>query len=106
MLRSPTVTDTADTLALQVKAIERPDDSKGVAVKIADTLLKMTAIMVNLIGLGIHARDFVIEGIMSKVAINLSIFAIFGVAAGIASRNMTSLRNQVVALQALQVDYG
>lgn len=52
VLRSPTVTDgaerltirtrdTADTLQLQVKAIEKPDDSKGVEVKTADTLLKI-----------------------------------------------------------------
>ena len=52
VLRSPTVTDgaerltirtrdTADTLQLQVKAVEQPDDSKGVEVKTADTLLKI-----------------------------------------------------------------
>lgn len=33
--------DTKDTLALQVKAIEQPNDSKGVEVKTADTLLKI-----------------------------------------------------------------
>ena len=52
VLRSETVTngvdrltirtrDTKDTLALQVKAVERPDDTKGVEVKTADTLLKI-----------------------------------------------------------------
>lgn len=52
VLRSPTLTDgaerlsirtrdTADTLALQVKAVEQPDDSKGVEVKMADTLMKI-----------------------------------------------------------------
>lgn len=52
VLRSETVTngadrltirtrDTKDTLALQVKAMEQPDDSKGVEVKTADTLLKV-----------------------------------------------------------------
>lgn len=52
VLRSETVTngadrltirtrDTKDTLALQVKAVEQPDDSKGVEVKTADTLLKI-----------------------------------------------------------------
>ena len=52
VLRSPTVTDgaerlsirtrdTADTLQLQVKAVEQPDDSKGVEVKTADALLKI-----------------------------------------------------------------
>ncbi len=50
VLRSPTVTDgaerlsirtreTPDTLKLQVKAEEQPDDAKGVEVKTADTLL-------------------------------------------------------------------
>lgn len=33
--------DTKDTLALQVKAVEQPVDSKGVEVKTADTLLKI-----------------------------------------------------------------
>lgn len=74
--------------------------------KLKSELLRMTAIMVILIGLGIYAHEFVIEGVMAKAALNLSIFAIFGVAAGIAFRNVLSLRNEVVALQALQVDYG
>ena len=74
--------------------------------KLRSELYKMTLIMVILVGLGIYAHEFVIEGIMAKVALNLSIFAIFGVAAGIAFRNVTSLRNEIVALHALQVDYG
>jgi hypothetical protein len=74
--------------------------------KLRSELYKMTLIMVILIGLGIYAHEFVIEGIKAKVALNLSIFAIFGVAAGIAFRNVTSLRNEIVALHALQVDYG
>ena len=52
VLRSPTVPDgaerlsirtrdTPDTLKLQIKAAEQPDDSKGVEVKTADTLLKI-----------------------------------------------------------------
>lgn len=52
VLRSPTATDgaerlsirtreTPDTLKLQVKAQEQPDDAKGVEVKTADTLLKI-----------------------------------------------------------------
>lgn len=74
--------------------------------KLRSELYKMTLIMVILIGLGIYAHEFVIEGIKAKMALNLSIFAIFGVAAGISFRNVTSLRNEVVALHALQVDYG
>lgn len=74
--------------------------------KLRSELYKMTLMMVILVGLGIYAHEFVIEGIKAKVALNLSIFAIFGVAAGIAFRNVTSLRNEVVALHALQVDYG
>lgn len=34
--------DTKDTLAIQVKAVEQPKDSKGVEVKTADTLLKVS----------------------------------------------------------------
>lgn len=52
VLRSPTVTDgaerlsirtreTPETLKLQIKAEEQPDDARGVEVKTADTLLKI-----------------------------------------------------------------
>lgn len=34
--------ETADTLKIQVKAMEQPDDSKGVEVKTADVLLKVS----------------------------------------------------------------
>lgn len=74
--------------------------------KLRAELIKMTVIMAVLIGLGIYAHEFVIDGIKAKMALNLSIFAIFAVAAGIAFRNVLSLRNEVVALHALQVDYG
>ncbi len=74
--------------------------------KLRAELIKMTVIMTVLVGLGIYAHEFVIDGIKAKMALNLSIFAIFGVAAGIAFRNVLSLRNEVVALRALQVDYG
>ena len=80
--------------------------SNAMEKKLRSELLKMTVIMVVLIGLGIYAHEFVIEGIKAKMALNLSIFAIFGVAAGIAFRNVLTLRNEVVALHALQVDYG
>ena len=80
--------------------------SNAMEKKLRSELLKMTAIMVVLIGLGIYAHEFVIDGVKAKLALNLSIFAIFGVAAGIAFRNVISLRNEVVALHALQVDYG
>ncbi len=74
--------------------------------KLRAELIKMATIMAVLIGLGIYAHEFVIDGIKAKMALNLSIFAIFGVAAGIAFRNVFTLRNEVVALHALQVDYG
>ena len=74
--------------------------------KITSELFKMTAIILVLIGLGIYARDFVIDGIMAKAALNLSIFALAAIAAGIAFRNVLSLRNEVIALKALQVDHG
>ena len=74
--------------------------------QIRSNLLKMSAIMIVLAGLGIYAHDFVIAGIKAKVALNLSIFALFGFAALIAFRHVTSLKNEVLALKALQVDYG
>lgn len=74
--------------------------------KLRAELVKMALIMAVLLGLGVYAYEFVIAGIMAKMALNLSIFAIFGVAAGIAFRNVFTLRNEVVALHALQVDYG
>ncbi|RXR29458.1 hypothetical protein [Sphingobium fluviale] len=74
--------------------------------KIRSELMKMTGIMVILAGLGIYAHEFVIDGIMAKAALNLSIFALFGLAASIAFRHVIALKNEVVALKALQVDYG
>lgn len=74
--------------------------------KIRSDLIKMSGIMVVLAGLGVYAHDFVIKGIMAKAALNLSIFALFGVAAFIAFRHVFKLKNEVVALKALQVDYG
>lgn len=74
--------------------------------KIRSELWKMTAIMVMLAGLGIYAHEFVISGIMAKAALNLSIFGLFGIAAFIAFRHVLALKNEVVALKALQVDYG
>lgn len=74
--------------------------------KVRAELYKMSAIMLVLVGLGIYARDFVIAGIEAKVALNSSIFAIFGLAAALAFRHVLALRNEIVALRALQVDYG
>ncbi len=74
--------------------------------KIRSELLKMTGIMVILAGLGIYAHEFVIAGIQAKVALNLTIFGLFGLAASIAFRHVLALKNEVQALKALQVDYG
>lgn len=74
--------------------------------KIRSDLMKMTAMMLVLAGLGIYAHDFVIAGIKAKAALNLSIFALFGLAAFLAFRHVIKLKNEVVALKALQVDYG
>ena len=74
--------------------------------KIRSDLLKMIAIMVGLVGIGIYARDFVIEGIMAKAALNLSIFGLFGVAAGIAFKHVLGLKNEILAMKALKIDYG
>jgi hypothetical protein len=74
--------------------------------KIRSELLKMTMMMVVLAGLGIYAHEFVISGIKAKAALNLSIFATFGLAAWLAFRHVFALKNEVLALKALQVDYG
>lgn len=74
--------------------------------KIRSELMKMSSIMLVLVGLGIYAHDFVISGIMAKAALNLSIFALAGLAAYLAFRHVLNLKNEVVALKALQVDYG
>lgn len=74
--------------------------------KIRSELLKMTMVMLVLLGLGVYAHEFVIAGIKAKVALNLSIFAVFGLAAGIAFRHVLNLQNEVQALKALKVDYG
>ena len=74
--------------------------------KIRSELIRMTAIMVVLLGLGIYAHEFVIAGIQAKVALNLSIFATFGLAAWLAFSHVFALKNEVLALNALKVDYG
>ena len=74
--------------------------------KIRSDLLKMIAIMIGLFGIGIYARDFVIEGIMAKAALNLSIFGLFFVAAGISFKHVLGLKNEILAMKALKIDYG
>ena len=59
--------------------------------KIRSELLKMTLIMVVLIGLGVYAHEFVISGIKAKAALNLSIFAVFALAAALAFRHVLGL---------------
>ncbi|WP_343525504.1 hypothetical protein [Sphingomonas sp.] len=66
-------------------------------------LIKMSLVMAVMIGIGVYAHDFVIAGIKAKMALNLSIFALFTVAAIIAFRNVLALRNEVQALRALQL---
>ncbi|WP_339348289.1 hypothetical protein [uncultured Sphingomonas sp.] len=73
--------------------------------KIRSELIKMIVIMTILLSIGAYAHDFVIAGIKAKAALNLSIFALFGVAAGLAFRNVLGLRNEVTALHALQTDF-
>jgi hypothetical protein len=74
--------------------------------KIKSELMKMTIIMIVLLGLGIYAHEFVISGIKAKMGLNLSIFATFGVAAWLAFSGVFKLNNEVLALKALQIDYG
>jgi hypothetical protein len=73
--------------------------------EIRKQLIQMWVLMIGLIGLGLYAYDFVLDGIKAKAALNLSIFAIFGLAAGIAFKNVYSLKNEILAMKALQIDY-
>lgn len=74
--------------------------------KIRSELIKMSTIMTVLVGLGIYAHEFVIAGIMAKFALNMSIFVLAGLAAWLAFHHVMALKNETVALKALQVDYG
>jgi hypothetical protein len=66
----------------------------------------MTTTIVVLLGIGLYAHDFVIAGVLAKPELNLTIFAAFALAATVAFRTVLSLRNEVLAMTALQVDYG
>lgn len=72
---------------------------------IRNQLLCMAGVMVGLLGLGAWGYDFIIDGIMAKPALNIPIFIIFFAAAGLAIRTVYKLKNEVLAMQALQVDY-
>ncbi|QAY76353.1 hypothetical protein [Sphingosinicella sp. BN140058] len=74
--------------------------------KIKSELSKMSGIMLVLLALGIYAYDFVIAGLQAKLVLNCSIFLLAGVAASLAFRHVLSLKNEAVALKALQVDHG
>ncbi|HEX7874563.1 MAG TPA: hypothetical protein VF475_16750 [Sphingobium sp.] len=74
--------------------------------QIKSELIKMSAIMVVLVGLGIYAHEFVLAGLKAKLALNLSIFILAGLAAWLAFHHVLALKNETVALKALQVDYG
>lgn len=74
--------------------------------KIRAELIRMSATMAVLLGLGIYAHDFVYQGVMAKAALNLTIFGAFFLAAFLAFRAVFSLRNEVLAMTALQIDYG
>jgi hypothetical protein len=73
--------------------------------KIRTELLKMTGMILVLLGLGIYARDFVWTGIQAKMALNLSIFGLFGLAAWLGFRHVLDLKNEVIALNALKADF-
>lgn len=73
---------------------------------IRNQLLCMTVVMCGLLALGIWAHDFVIKGVMAKPALNIPIFLIFFAAAGMAMRAVYKLKNEILAMNALQIDYG
>ncbi|MFZ4120023.1 MAG: hypothetical protein ACOYKM_00030 [Caulobacterales bacterium] len=74
--------------------------------KINYEMMRMGLFMAGLAGLGIYAHDFVIEGIMAKAALNLTIVGTMLLAAGLCFKNVWSLRNDKLALDALRADFG
>jgi hypothetical protein len=73
--------------------------------EVRSQMYRMIGVMVMLLGLGLYAHKFVIDGIMAKAALNLSIFALFFLAAYIAFRWVLNLKNDMAALKALQTDF-
>jgi hypothetical protein len=74
--------------------------------KIREAILRQTVFLLGLAGLGIYAHDFVVEGIMAKAALNLTIVGVFLLAAGISMQNVFQMRNEKLALDALRADFG
>jgi hypothetical protein len=74
--------------------------------KIREAIIRQFVFLIGLAGLGIYAHEFVIEGIMAKAALNLTIVGVFLLAAGISIFNVLQMRNEKKALDALRVDFG
>jgi hypothetical protein len=72
---------------------------------IRNQLLCMLGVLVGMLGLGVWAQDFIIDGIMAKPALNVPIFVLFFGAAFLAINTVWKLKNETLAMQALQVDY-
>ena len=74
--------------------------------EIRNQLLRMIGTIIGFVALGLYAFDFVYDGVMATPSLNLTIFGVFFMAAAIVFSIMLSLRNEVEAMKALQVDYG
>lgn len=72
---------------------------------IRNQLLCMIGVMLAMFALGAWAHKFIIDGIMAKPALNIPIFLIFFAAAGLAIMAVYKLKNETLAMQALQVDH-
>ncbi|MCA3254295.1 MAG: hypothetical protein INF91_01600 [Alphaproteobacteria bacterium] len=73
--------------------------------KINIQFAKMVAVLAILVGIGLYALDFVIAGLMAKLALNLSIFVTFGFCYLMTLRVVWMLRNDVRAIEALRADF-
>jgi hypothetical protein len=74
--------------------------------KIREAIIRQAVFLLGLAALGIYAHDFVVEGIMAKAALNLTIVGVFLLAAGISIQNVLQMRNEKLALDALRADFG
>jgi hypothetical protein len=74
--------------------------------KIQEAIIRQAVFLIGLAGLGIYAHDFVVEGIMAKAALNLTIVGVFLLASGISISIVLQMRNEKKALDALRIDFG
>lgn len=74
--------------------------------KVNAELMKIGAVCVALIGLGIYALDFVVHGVMAKPDLNGLIIFTFILTIYLCARNVWILKDDNLAIASLQADFG